>query len=81
VAYTQRMPNHPDPPSLTLARAIWNLLEDSGAMVSDQNAALEIAQHVVNAQYAEAVLGPTRRAEQAERRAVTSATAASPRSS
>jgi hypothetical protein len=63
------MPNHPDPPSLTLARAIRDLLQDSGATVSDQHAALEIAQHVVNAEYAEEVLGPIRRVEKAERMA------------
>jgi hypothetical protein len=65
------MPNHPDPPSLTLARAIRDLLVDSGATVSDQHAALKIAQQVVNAEYAEEVIGPARRAEKAERMAVT----------
>lgn len=52
------MPNHPDPPSLTLARAIRDLLVDSGAMMSDKTAALDIAQRVINAEYAEEVLGP-----------------------
>lgn len=75
------MPNHPDPPSLTLARAIRDLLVDSGAMMSDQNAALEIAQTVINAEYAEEVLGPARRAEKAERMAVTAAASAPPPSS
>lgn len=75
------MPNHPDPPSLTLARAIRDLLVDSGAMMSDKTAALDIAQRVINAEYAEEVLGPTMRAEKAERLAVTAAASAPPRSS
>lgn len=63
------MPQHPDPPSLTLARAIRDLLVDSGAMMSDKTAALDIAKDIINAEYAEEVLGPSLRAERAERAA------------
>lgn len=71
------MASHPDPACLTLARAIRDLLTDSGATISDQTAALDIAQKIVNAEYSEAVLGPITRAEMAERAANSAAAAGS----
>lgn len=57
------MATHPDPPCLTLARAIFDLLEDSGASVTDMKAALSIVETLLNAEYSMTMFGGRRRHE------------------
>lgn len=60
------MADHPDPPCLTLARAIFDLLEESGATMTDQNAALNIVGTVIGAEYDATLLTQNYRRSQKE---------------